>query len=172
MSVSEMINDAYAQAKAPEVTQPSISLTLGSTSLTGEVGATYTVPKATLKFSRGTYEYADPQNNTGVSIPATSAVISCITEGTSRTNSSALTANDSTFDLPAGTANAKSFTDNAKTYSYSATAQWTDGDIPKNNLKIDVLSAQISSDTSTKTASCTATGHRFGFFGYRLASEA
>ena len=30
---------------------------------------------------------------------------------------------------------------------------------------------QISSAVSTKTATCTATGHRYGFYGYRLATE-
>ena len=90
-SVAAVINDAYAETKAPAVTQPSISLATTAT-LTGEVGSTYTVPKATLTFSRGTYEYANPKNNTGVTIPAASAVISCITEETSRTNPNALTA--------------------------------------------------------------------------------
>ena len=59
MSLATMINDAYAEAKDPTVTQPAITLTTTAT-LTGEVGATYTVPKATLKFTRGTYEYASP----------------------------------------------------------------------------------------------------------------
>jgi len=54
MSVAEMINDAYAQTASGTVKDPSISLTT-TASLNGEVGSTYTVPKATLTFKSGEY---------------------------------------------------------------------------------------------------------------------
>jgi len=53
-SVAAVINDAYAETKSGTVTQPNVTLTTTAT-LTGEVGATYTVPAATLKFTSGSY---------------------------------------------------------------------------------------------------------------------
>ena len=104
-----------------------------TTSLTGEVGATYIVPAATMTFTCGTYQYSSPETNTGVTVPTGDATVQCITEGTTNSNTSAL-GNNGKVTLPAGTANAKSFTDTAATYNYSATATWTDGVVPKNNI--------------------------------------
>lgn len=168
-SVAAVINDAYAQTKSGTVTSPAITLTTTAT-LTGEVGATYTVPSATLKFTCGAYQYSTPTTATGVTVTAGNATVECTTEGTSQSNSGVL-GNNGTVVLPAGTTNAKSFADTAKTYNYSATATWTDGVVPKNNIGGDDPAKQIKSASSTKTATCTATGHRFGFYGYRLATE-
>lgn len=172
MSVAEMINDAYAQTASGSVKDPSISLTT-TASLNGEVGSTYTVPKATLTFKSGEYQYSNPKTATGVKVLAGNASISCTTEGTSATNSGDL-ANNGMLELPAGTANAKTFVDSPTTYDYSAKAVWTDGSIPKNNIGGDDSAKQIktnSSNPATKTASCTATGWRRMYIG-SVASDA
>ena len=79
--------------------------------------------------------------------------------------------NNSTVVLPAGTSNAKSFTDSAVIYHYTSSATYSDGDVPKNNIGGDDPSKKISGATKTPSATCTATGHRYGFYGYRMASE-
>ena len=166
-SVAAVINDAYAQTKSGTVTQPNVTLTTTAT-LTGEVGATYTVPAATLKFTSGSYQYGP--SPTGSVISAGDATVNCTEEETTKSNDSTLT-NNGTVVLPAGTTNAKSFTDSAVVYHFTSTATYSDGAVPKNNIGGDDPDKKIAGSTKTPTASCTATGHRYGFFGYRLDSE-
>lgn len=170
MTIKAFLHDAFADKKSSVNTLPTASLTLGSIG-TGEVGSTYTVPKATFKLTGvGKYEYGPA---TGVTIPALSATITRATSGTtagaSAQNDSALELNGS-FDLPAGTANEEVFTDNDKTYSYTVVARYSNGATPKNNLGEDdptnnIKSAEFAANKSGITiATTTATGYRKTFY--------
>lgn len=166
-SVAAVINDAYAETKSGTVTPPNVTLTTTAT-LTGEVGATYTVPAATLKFTSGSYQYGP--SPTGSVISAGNATVNCTEESTTKSNDSTLT-NNGTVVLPAGATNAKSFADGSTVYNFTSTATYSDGAVPKNNIGGDDPAKKIAGATKTPSATCTATGHRYGFYGYRLASE-
>ena len=166
-SVAAVINDAYAETKSGTVTQPNVTLTTTAT-LTGEVGATYTVPAATLKFTSGSYQYGP--SPTGSVISVGNATVNCTEESTTKSNDTTL-ANNGTVVLPAGTANAKSFADGSTVYHFTSTATYSDGAVPKNNIGGDDPAKKIAGATKTPSATCTATGHRYGFYGYRLATE-
>lgn len=163
-SVKTLMDNIFTKELYPTASLPTASITLGSTSLTGEVGTTYTVPKATLKFtSVGSYTYGP---DTGICCEVGKATLSCTDEGTSTTNANVLL-ELSSFELPAGTLNAKTFTDSGVTYHYKGTLKYTDGSVPQTNLGNECLSAQISSATITEatlTANCTATGKRKRFW--------
>ena len=159
-SVKTLMDNIFTKELYPKATLPTASVTT-TTTLTGEVGSGYTVPSATLKFTGvGSYTYGPA---TDISCPAGSAVISCIDEGTSNTNGSALVANG-TVVLAAGTANAKTFTDSAVTYNFKGKLTYSDGVVPKTNLGNDYAAAQIKSGTLTPSATCKATGYRKRFW--------
>lgn len=163
-SVKTLMDNIFTKELYPTKSLPTASVTLGSTSLTGEVGTTYTVPKATLMFtSVGSYTYGP---DTGISCEVGKATLSCTDEGTKTSNANVLVALKS-FDLPAGTANAKTFTDSAVTYHYKGTLQYTAGAVPHTNLGNDCLSAQIAAGSipeTSLTANCTASGKRKRFW--------
>jgi len=126
-SVKTLMDNIFTKELYPTASLPTASITLGATSLTGEVGTTYTVPKATLKFdSVGSYTYGP---DTGICCEIGDATLSCTDEGTSTTNMNVLL-ELSSFDLPAGTSNAKTFTDSGVTYHYKGTLKYSGGSIP------------------------------------------
>lgn len=157
-SVKTLMDNIFTKELNPTKTSPAISLTVSGAN--GEVGSSYNVPAATLKLtSVGSYTYGPA---TGVTVPATSASVSCTTEGTTASNNSALALNG-TVVLAAGAS--KKYVDGNTTYSYSAKATHTDGAMPVTNLGNDYPSAKITSTTLTKTATATMTGWRKMFIG-------
>lgn len=63
------------------------------------------------------------------------------------------------------------YTDTAEKYTYTASANYTEGAVPKNNVGGDDPGNKIPAGTFTKSETATFTGYRNGFYGYRLASE-
>lgn len=170
MTIKAFINDAFAQTKPGQVTQPSFSLATTAT-LTGEVGTTYNIPKATFKLDNiGSYQYGPA---TGISVAVNACTISCDSStGISiKKNTTNLTANGNSFSTDNGKTGV-TFTDSAVTYNYRATYSYGDGAIPKNNIGGNDPDRQIKGKTNqTKTCTCTATGKRKHFYGYRLTGE-
>lgn len=159
-SVKDVMTSIFTKELNPVPTLPTATVTTTAT-LTGEAGATYTVPAATLKFTGvGSYTYGP---STGISCLAGNAKLSCVEEGQSDTNASDLVLNG-TVSLAAGTANAKVFTDSTETYNYKGSLTYTDGAMPKTNLGNDCPSAQIKSATLTPSATSRATGYRRRFW--------
>ena len=159
-SVKTLMDNIFTKELNPTKTLPTASVSTTAT-LTAEVGNTYTVPSATLKFTGvGSYTYGPA---TGISCEIGDATISCTSEGTSNTNTAVLK-KDGTVILPAGTANAKTYTDSEVTYTFSGSLTYTDGEIPVTNLGNEYPAAQITSATLTPSATCKATGKRKRFW--------
>ena len=159
-SVKTLMDNIFTKELNPTKTLPTASVSTTAT-LTAEVGNTYTVPSATLKFTGvGSYTYGPA---TGISCEIGDATISCTSEGTSNTNTAVLK-KDGTVTLPAGTANAKTYTDDEVTYTFSGSLTYTDGEIPVTNLGNEYPAAQITSATLTPSATCKATGKRKRFW--------
>lgn len=164
-SVSDLMTAIFTKELQPSVSNPAISLTVGS-NVEGEVGSKYYVPSATLKVtSVGTYSYGP---ETGIVVQEGNAVVKCTTEGTSAINDSELGLNG-TVILPTG--NKYVFEDaTTKTYSYSASATHTAGSIPLTNLGNPDESKKIQAGTLTKSGTAKATGYWKSFYGYRTGT--
>ena len=163
-SMKSLMEEIFTKELNPSNTKPAITLTTSGSN--AEVGSTYTVPAATLKVTGvGSYTYGPA---TGITVPATSAIVNCTTESTSKSNDTALGLNG-TVTLGAGAT--KTYTDGDTVYNYSAEATYTDGAIPVTNLGKQYAAAQIKSAKLTKTASATMTGWRRMFIG-SVASDA
>lgn len=165
-SVADMINDAFAKTQSGTKSGPTFTYTLSSYTASKEVGETYTIPAATLKMtSVGSYQYGPA---TGITVPANSATVKS-PEFDAKQNSTAMGLN-STLATNAGT-KSHSYADTAAKYTYTATASYTEGAVPKNNVGGDDPGNKIPAGTFTKSETATFTGYRKGFYGYRLASE-
>lgn len=140
-TLKEFLSGLFAKAKDPNVTQPSVSI-----SLTGagakEVGSEFT-PSYTVKFNAGSYQYGPA---TGVT--ATYAV--------SDTASHTATAASGSF--------AKFTVADTTNYKVSVVATHTAGVAPKNNLGTPVDSKKIAAGTKN-ASSGTVTGYRNSFWG-------
>ena len=141
VTLLDALNEILATAKDPNVTQPSVSI-----SLTGagakEVGTSFT-PSYSVSFNAGSYQYGP-----ATGITATYAV--------SDTASHSATAASGSFDA---------FTVGDDTnYKVSVTATHTAGAIPKNNLGSEVPSKKIASGTKTANSG-NVTGYRDSFWG-------
>lgn len=133
MSLTDVLKEAYAETKAPSVTQPTFSFTT-TASLTGEVGTNYTVPAATFKMTNdGNYEYGPTP--TGVKVLSGKVTISCDSEcGIATKTSDADIAENGTLVTASGTSNAKTYSSTKATYNYKAVYSYTDGSVPVNNI--------------------------------------
>lgn len=168
-SVADMINDAFAKTQSGTKSNPTFTYTLGSYTASKEVGETYTIPAATLKMtSVGSYQYGPA---TGITVPANSATVKS-PEFAEKKNSAAMTATNGSNTLATSAGMTQhSYTDTAAKYTYTATASYTEGAVPKNNVGGDDPGNKIPAGTFTKSETATFTGYRKGFYGYRLASE-
>lgn len=136
------LNEILATAKDPNVSQPSVSI-----SLTGagakEVGTSFT-PSYSVSFNAGSYQYG----------PATGITVT--TYSVSDTASHTATATSGSFDV---------FTVGDSTnYKVSVIATHTEGAVPKNNLGSEVPGKKIASGTKSATSSA-VTGYRNSFWG-------
>lgn len=140
-TLKEFLSGLFAKAKDPNVTQPSVSI-----SLTGagakEVGSEFT-PSYSVTFKAGSYQYGPA---TGVT--ATYAV--------SDTASHAATEASGSF--------AKFTVADTTNYKVSVVATHTAGVAPKNNLGTPVDSRKIVAGTKN-ASSGTVTGYRNSFWG-------
>lgn len=169
-SVAAVINDAFAKTQSGTKSAPTFTYTLGSYTASKEVGETYTIPAATLKMtSVGSYQYGPA---TGITVPALCATVKS-PEFDAKQNSAAMNATNgsNTLATVAGTT-VHSYADTAATYTYTATAGYTEGAVPKNNIGGDDPDNKIPAGAYTKNdLKATFTGYRKGFYGYRLARE-
>ena len=177
-SVYDALLDAFAEEKDPTVAYPSASIFVSGGK--GEVGTTFTYPTATLTIdSVGSYTYGSKDAtdikysaaDTGVVFASSDVVLKNGDENT--ISNSETMVRGSTLRLAAN-AGSTTYGDTAVTYTFTATASYTQSDrVPVNNLGTKVPAKQITSGSATvasKTA--TFTGYRKCFWGYRLAADA
>lgn len=165
-SVAAVINDAYAETKSSAKTLPTFTYTLGSYTANKEVGNTYTIPAATLKMTGvGSYTEYTPQPATGISVAIGDASVKS-PEFDAKTNSSAMVLN-STLATSAGSTS-HIYGDDKATYTYTASASYSQGAIPKNNLGGDDPDNRIPAGSYSKTdLKAEFQGQRFYFWGYK-----
>lgn len=140
-NVKEFFTGLFAAAKDPNVSQPSISITLSGAG-SKEVGTKVT-PSYSVSFNKGSYQYGP---DTGIT--ATYAV-------SSSANESATAASGSFAEITIG---------DTTNYSVSVVATHTEGAVPKNNLGDPAPNKKIAA--GAKSAKSGAfTGHRKSFYG-------
>ena len=135
------LNEILATAKDPNVTQPSVSI-----SLTGagakEVGTSFT-PSYSVSFNAGSYQYG----------PATGITATYAVSDTASHTATAASGSFAAFTVGDTT-----------NYKVSVTATHTEGAIPKNNLGSEVPGKKIAEGTKSATSSA-VTGYRNSFWG-------
>lgn len=169
MTVKAFINDAFAQTKSGTKTNPAFSLTVNGG--TGEIGTKYTVPAATLKMTGvGSYQYGPA---TGITVPVNNAVIKATKSGYEQelSNSTAMALN-STISTTAGTANAETYLSGGATYTYTATANYTEGAVPKNNIGADDPGNKIPAGSFSDSKSATFTGYYPAYYAFTTTPKA
>lgn len=141
------LNEILATAKDPNVTQPSVSI-----SLTGagakEVGTSFT-PSYSVSFNAGSYQYG----------PATGITATYAVSDTASHTATTASGSFDAFTVGDGT-----------NYKVSVTATHTEGAIPKNNLGSEVPSKKIASGSKTADSG-TVTGYRNSFWGSVTSKE-
>lgn len=147
-NLKEVWNRIFVKAKAPTVTQPSVSLT-AKNNKAYEVGTTVT-PEYNATLNAGRYEFGPV---TGIT--ATSWEISDTDGHTAATN--------------AGSFDAFVVADDSA-YTITAKANYADGAVPKNNIGEDATAQQIKAGSKSAT-SAKITGYRASFYG-TLTSKA
>ena len=169
MTVKAFINDAFAQTKSGTKSGPTFSLTVDGG--TGEIGTKYTVPAATLKMTGvGSYQYGP---ETGITVPVNNAVIKATKSGYEQelSNSTAMALN-STISTTAGTANAETYLSGGATYTYTATANYTEGAVPKNNIGADDPGNKIPAGSFSDSKTATFTGQYPAYYAFTTSPKA
>lgn len=176
-NVVEMLQSVLTKESNPTVTNPTISFTTSNGS--GEVGSKYNLPTATLKVtSVGNYTYGSKDatntkyasSDTGITFGV--GDVSIIQGDNKKTNDSILRLN-STLALAATSADETLYNDNAVSYSFSATASYTESDrIPITNLGNKIDDLQIKNGTLTANCTSTMTGWRKMFMGSLASADA
>lgn len=169
MTVKAFINDAFAETKSGTKTTPTFELTVSGG--TGEIGTKYTVPAATLKMTGvGSYQYGPA---TGITVPVNNAVIKATKSGYEQelSNSTAM-ALKSTISTTAGTANAETYLSGGATYTYTATANYTEGAVPKNNIGADDPGNKIPAGSFSDSKTATFTGQYPAYYAFTTTPKA
>ena len=141
--------DAYSQDTNPNITQPSVSITLTGAGAK-EVGTQFT-PSYSVGFNKGSYQYGP---DTGVTV--TSYAVTDTNSGSSTTQTGSFTQ----FTVEEGT-----------NYRCSVTVEYGDGAIPKTSLGNDYAAGQIKGGSKNANSSV-VTGYRGWFAGYYNGSQA
>ena len=169
MTIKAFINDAFAETKSGTKTNPAFSLTVNGG--TGEIGTKYTVPAATLKMTGvGSYQYGPA---TGITVPVNNAVIKATKSGYEQelSNSTAMALN-STISTTAGTANAETYLSGGAAYTYTATANYTEGAVPKNNIGADDPGNKIPAGSFSDSKTATFTGYYPAYYAFTTSPKA
>ena len=140
-SLLQLFNKILATAKDPNVTQPSVSISL-TDAKAYEVGTEFT-PSYSVSFNAGSYQYG----------PATGITATYSISDTASHTATATSGNFAKFTVGDNT-----------NYKVSVTATHTAGAIPKNNLGSEVPSKKIASGTKSATSDA-VTGYRNSFWG-------
>lgn len=141
VTLLDALNEILATAKDPNVTQPSVSISL-TDAKAYEVGTEFT-PSYSVNFNAGSYQYGP-----ATGITATYAV--------SDTSSHTATTTSGSF--------AKFTVGDTTNYKVSVIATHTAGAVPKNNLGSEVPGKKIASGTKSATSGA-VTGYRNSFWG-------
>lgn len=165
-SLEALFNGLLQQELYPTASIPTASITLSGTT-TGEAGASYTTPTATLKItSVGSYTYGPA---TGITFDIGNVKLAEGAEPTTATNftinTSALGLNN-TITLKSATTSAV-YTDGGQTYTFSGTATHTQGAMPVTNLGNNYESVRINaSDITIADSSKTFKAWRNYWYGF------
>lgn len=157
----------FAEIKDPTITQPNLTLSLSKTSISQEVGTTYTVPSATATLVPGSYSYGtvSAPGNTATGIIATSITIT-----DSKTDGSNAVTNSNTVSYTATVAD-KIVTDATQSIVYTAECEYPASVLqPINNIKGTTNNdgetyEKIAGGSDAATATCTISGYRKMFMG-------
>ena len=142
-NLKEFFASIFAKEAAPEVVDPTVSISLAATGTSFEVGTVYN-PGYAVSFTPGSYEYGP---DTGIT--ATFAVED---------------SNGNTSVDAAGTF--ASFTIGTDTeYSISVSAEHTEGAIPMSNLGNPAPDSKIAANTLTASIAAPVKGYRKSFYG-------
>lgn len=141
-NVKQVFDLIVAQEKNPSITQPSVNLTFSNAGAK-EVGTKIT-PTYSCTLNAGTYQYGP---STGVTASSWSV---------KDTVGKTLTTNSGSFD--------ELQVIESTNYSITATAQHTEGAIPKTNLGNDYPAGKIAAGSKSATKG-TITGYRNSFYG-------
>ena len=157
-SLTQVLNALLAEEKNPTADNPSVSITASGG--TGEVGSSYTLPTATLKIDDvGSYTYGPA---TGIVFEAGKVTLS---EGGNSVSNEATMVAGNTMTLKA-TDTETLYQDSAKSYTFSATAEHTQGAMPVTNLGNDYADAQIAAGSvAVADKKVSFTGFRKMFMG-------
>ena len=147
VTLLDALNEILATAKDPNVTQPSVSISLTDAGAK-EVGSEFT-PSYNVSFNAGSYQYGP-----ATGITATYAV--------NDTASHTATAASGSF--------AKFTVGDTTNYKVSVTATHTAGAVPKNNLGSEVPGKKIAAGTKSANSG-TVTGYRNSFWGSVTSKE-
>lgn len=149
MSLQDLLEQGFAEEKNPNITQPSVSITLSSAGAK-EVGTEFT-PSYTTSFNAGSYQYGPA---TGVT--ATSYNVTDTAGG----------------QLSTATGSFTQFTvEESTNYRCSVTVNYGDGAVPLTNLGNPYSAGQITSGSKSANSSA-VTGYRGWFCGYYNGSQA
>ena len=165
-SLSTILNNMLQKELYPTSNdKPNAAITVSGGS--GEVGSTYSLPKATLTITDvGSYEYGD--KSTGITFSAGTVKLAEGSSSTTATNyvtNSSIMTKGSTLTLTAS-GNSPHFTDSSISYTFSATASYPTGKIPVTNLGNTYPYAQIPAGNITiPNKTVTFTGYRYAFAG-------
>lgn len=170
MTAEQVLLNAFAEAKDPEVVQPKLTLST-SGNQSGEVGTQYTLPHATASVSTGSYQYGseDTSGNkytdTATGIVFTSIKVSSedpAKEATGSNSNNSVKLTLTSTELPDAD---RIFETDEQTINFSAEAVHPASvRTPVNNLGTKVDSKTITGPTTlTKTASVKITGYRCWF---------
>lgn len=170
-SLESMLSGMLQQELYPNANdKPNASISVSGSN--GEVGSEYTVPTATLKIDDvGSYPYTPTATNITFAIGDVKlAEGSDPDTATNYKTNDAVMVKNSTITLKASGDKAL-FTDSGKSYTFSGTGTYSDGDIPKTNLGNPYPNAQIKSGNVTiADATATFSGWRYLFGGGTTAA--
>lgn len=162
----QLLEDAYSEEKLPTVANPTVSFSLNvGTTVEGEVGTTFSAPKATLKItSLGDYEYGP--EDTEVKFQSGNVSIHTGEEGTTSLRDMLLNDTLSLTRSSGGT-----YTDNDQSITFSYEATYGNGVAPYTNLGRTKSDLAIKSATLTGNKTTTYKGYRKIFGGGTSATS-
>lgn len=152
-NLSSVLASILAAPKAPEVTDPSITVKFTNPTKSLEVGSTIT-PQYETTFDAGSYSYGP---ETGITVSSWSVKNS----------------NDIVVEAASGSFPEITVSDDmiSKGYSATATANHTAGAMPVNNLGEDAPDSQIAEGSVSATTATKLTGYRNFFYGMLATSS-
>lgn len=142
-NLKEFFASIFAKEVAPTVTNPSLSISLASSTTSYEVGTVYT-PGYSVSFNPGSYEFG----------PDTDITATLRVEDSNGNSSVDAAGSFGSFTISSDTE-----------YKISVTADYTEGAIPLSNLGNEYPSSKIESGVLTASTLTAVKGYRKSFYG-------